>query len=370
MKNIIHILAGKANPNTLNGVNKVVDSLATEQTKMGLDTMVVGVANNTEIRHSPIYKYYLFHRSKNPFKYPASLLQFLLNNSDSHTIFHFHSVFIFWYLPLIRALKSSGRKRIFLTPHGQYVDPPMKTFKKTLFFNFLDAKILREVEAVHIIGCVTEDNKYVRSNANRIVCIPNGFGGQDQKTSTYETRTTLVFSYLGRLENKQKGLDLLIPAFIKYIEEGGIGVLKLAGSGPDEKSLIQLSHNAKERIDFLGPLFNEDKWRYLRASSVLISPSRWEGIPTGCLEAASVGCPLIVTKETNLASYIIKYGCGLIIDQLSVDSIVSCLFEFEKRFFDQDNVNAMRNASIRMIREELNWTSIAERVQTQLYNGK
>ena len=33
---IIHILPGKANPNTQNGVNIVVDALANEQQKMGL----------------------------------------------------------------------------------------------------------------------------------------------------------------------------------------------------------------------------------------------------------------------------------------------------------------------------------------------
>ena len=59
---IIHILPGKANPNTQNGVNKVVDALATEQTRLGLNVCVMGVASNTEKRHNPIYGYQLFKR--------------------------------------------------------------------------------------------------------------------------------------------------------------------------------------------------------------------------------------------------------------------------------------------------------------------
>ncbi len=56
MSKIFHILPGKANPNTLNGVNKVVDAVATEQAKMGYDVTVGGVANNTERKNHPWYK--------------------------------------------------------------------------------------------------------------------------------------------------------------------------------------------------------------------------------------------------------------------------------------------------------------------------
>lgn len=52
MNRIFHILAGKANPNTMNGVNKVVDALANEQVKMNFNVTVVGIANNTEKKTS------------------------------------------------------------------------------------------------------------------------------------------------------------------------------------------------------------------------------------------------------------------------------------------------------------------------------
>ena len=48
---IIHIILGKANPNRTNGVNKVVNSLATYQTKKGIKISVWGITKN------PIHDY-------------------------------------------------------------------------------------------------------------------------------------------------------------------------------------------------------------------------------------------------------------------------------------------------------------------------
>lgn len=133
-------------------------------------------------RHQPIYNYKLFKKT-GFFSYPKEALEYLLANSDENSIFHFHSVFIPWFLPLIKALKKNGREHIFLTPHGQYVNAAMKaSLKKRLFFSFFDKRILREVEAVHIIGCCTENNHYINDNSKRVTVIPNGY----YRTNDYE----------------------------------------------------------------------------------------------------------------------------------------------------------------------------------------
>jgi hypothetical protein len=59
---ILHILSGKANPNTLNGVNKVVHCIAEVQIKAGFDVTVCGVVNNEKIRHQHKYPLVLFNQ--------------------------------------------------------------------------------------------------------------------------------------------------------------------------------------------------------------------------------------------------------------------------------------------------------------------
>lgn len=366
---IFHILLGKANPNTMNGVNKVVDAFATEQTLLGYDVTVCGVANNLKVRHEHNYGYQLFVACKNPFKYPKELLAFLLRNSDENSIFHFHSVFILWYYPLIKILKKNGRRHIFLTPHGAYIPTAMNSIKKKIGFWLFDSKIIQNVEAVHIIGYQTENNDFVKKYAKRIVVIPNGFGVQNIPEFKGDKDDTLVFGYLGRLAKRHKGLDELIHAFAEYKRQGGKGILNLAGGGPDEDFLKRLTKEEKmlDYIRFEGVVYDESKWGFLHSISALISPSRWDGLPTACLEAAAAGRPLVVTADTNLGIYVEKYGAGIVIPHTDKDAIVQQMFDFENVFYDEDAYQTMCEAAKRMVREELNWKSITKQIVEKLY---
>lgn len=370
MVKIFHILPGKANPNTMNGVNKVVDAVATEQTRMGYDVTVVGVAGNTKKRHQPCYNYKLYKRA-GLFQYPKGLLEFLLSQSDENSYFHFHSVFTPWFLRLIRGLKKNNRAHIFLTPHGQYVDAAMNlSLKKRLFFSLFDKKILNEVEATHIIGCVSENNEYVVENSKRVVCIPNGFGNQVFVSS--KDKPQLIIGYLGRLERKQKGLDILIKGFAIYRNQGGKALLWLAGSGPDETVLKNMvsDEGLLSSVEFKGALFDKQKWNFINTCAALITPSRWDVIPTACLEAAAASRPLLVTEATNLGNYIRKYNAGLIIDELSPEAIAEQLYLFESLFCDEHKYTNMSDGAKKMIDCELNWNNIANRICQDLYKNE
>lgn len=369
MKDIIHILAGKANPNTLNGVNKVVDAIATEQTRMGYETLVVGIANNTEQRHHPQYDYRLFCKSKNPLNYPHQVLSFLVSQSTPNTVFHFHSVFILWFLPLIKDLKKNNRCRIFLTPHGQYVNEAMKSLKKRICFSLFDKKVLREISGIHIIGYHTENNQWIQKYVQKIISIPNGIKLTEAQSSTKSRE--LVFGYMGRLECRQKGLDVLIPAFIDYILGGGNGILRIAGAGPDEKKLRKLVQQSgfNDRIVFEGKLFDDAKWQFLKNCSFFLHLSRWEGLPTACLEAASIGTPLLITKETNLDKYIQKYNAGLVIESIDKNTIIKALFATE-RISNTPEIEKIRANSTAMIQEEFNWQNITQKIIKNLYELK
>ena len=367
MVKIIHILAGKANPNTMNGVNKVVDALANEQLSLGFDVMVVGIANNTEKRHNPSYGYYLFKKA-GYFTYPKDAISLLLMQSNENSIFHFHSVFIPWFLPLINDLKKHNRKHIFLTPHGQYVTEAMKrSIKKRIFFNFFDKRILRAVEAVHVIGCETENNSYVRDNAKKVVTIPNGY--TCESITHEDVSPSFVIGYLGRLECGQKGLDVLLPAFAKYRELGGKAQLHIAGLGLHEHQLKKMVSDLKANnyIHFIGKVYDEEKWTFIRGCAAMITPSRWDGVPTSCLEAASARRPQLVTASTNLGPYIQKYNAGLVVKEAKVDLLVKMLLDFDDIFSDPKLYNSMCNGARKMIEEELNWHNIAVKMVNELY---
>ncbi|UHO40207.1 hypothetical protein H5J24_09535 [Chryseobacterium capnotolerans] len=116
---IIHIILGKANPERMNGVNKVVYQLASKQAAAGIKVSVWGITDTLE-RNYPErnFETLLFKKSMNPFHLNEQLkIEILKKNSQ--TIFHLHG----GWLPLYSSLGNflSGNKRKFLiTAHGAY----------------------------------------------------------------------------------------------------------------------------------------------------------------------------------------------------------------------------------------------------------
>lgn len=363
---IFHILAGKANPETLNGVNKVVDALAQEQQKLGLEVSVVGVANNTIPRHHPTYDYHLYKKSRIPFLPNREAADFLLKESDEDSVFHFHSVYIPWFYLLIRLLKRHGRHHIIFSPHGAYSTDNMSGIAKKLYFRFVESKIMQESETVHILGERTERNIFVTENAKNIVCIPNGVDIHQvpQLTGSY----TDTIGALCRLVCHQKGLDLLIPAFAEYKRRGGRYKLKIAGQGKDEALLRKMirEEGMEDSVSLVGPVFENDKWQFLHNCVAHISPSRYEGIPMACLEASYMGCVHLTTQTTNLGSFVRQYHAGLVIDYPTVPAITQQLLEFDK--LPQEEIERMRTGAHQLVTQELNWEHINKRFVRELYH--
>lgn len=369
-KKIFHIVSGKANPDTMNGVNKVVHALATEQHKMGFDVTVVAIANNTKQRHYPEYNYKLYQKNRIPWRVNQEVIRMLINNSNEDSIFHFHSIFIPWILPMMKSLKKNGRNHIFLTPHGGYQEGTITSIKKKLFFKVWDSKTLKLAEAVQLMGYVTEKCRYITDYAQKIVEIPNGFG--DSTIPALNKPESNVIGMLCRLDKHHKGLDLLIPAFAKYKEQGGKCLLQIAGGGPDEMTLKKMAADLgmSENILFVGPLYGNDKWNFLNNCTAHIAPSRFEGMPTACLESAYLKCAQLISPQTNLGKYVEKYNAGFVLPELTENAIVSMLHKFDAVLEDKNKVNLMQQGAFDMVCQELNWFNVSNQINKRLYGLK
>ena len=97
---------------------------------------------------------------------------------------------------------------------------------------------------------------------------------------------------VGRVTH-QKGQDLLVRAFAAT-RTPGIR-LKLVGSGATQ-GIAELGDalGVSERIDFMG---ETDPLPHYYDASVLVMPSRWEGLPLVLLEGMASGCPTIASNH-------------------------------------------------------------------------
>ena len=116
-------------------------------------------------------------------------------------------------------------------------------------------------------------------------------------------------------------------------------------------------------------VFGEDKDSFLDSCAYFVHSSRWDVLPTGCLEAAARGIPLVVSEETNLGMYLNKFNTGFVYssDGRPVQALADVLFRAE-RLFEQKNLYKEHcDHAKQMISEELNWDCIAKMDMEKLY---
>ena len=135
--------------------------------------------------------------------------------------------------------------------------------------------------------------------AERIVVIPNGIDTQTVDAATPADLAGVgirpgrrAVTYIGRLD-PQKGLHELIAHANDWLARLPEHDLLLAGEGPQRAELEALTRQLGlgDRIRFAG--WQSDVPAILRASEILILPSRWEGMPNALLEAMACRLPVV-----------------------------------------------------------------------------
>lgn len=100
------------------------------------------------------------------------------------------------------------------------------------------------------------------------------------------------FVFVGRLENREKRVDLLIESISKLT---GQFYLHLIGDGPDRDQLMKLAAVKKvsRKIKWYG--WVEDPWSVILHGDLLVVPSAYEGFSMVSVEALARGIPVLAT---------------------------------------------------------------------------
>ncbi len=368
---IIHILLGKANPNSMNGVNKVVHYLAKNQKLLEHDSEVWGITNTPHvIRHKPTYPLRLFKSSSFRFMLSKELKQ-AVNALEPGVVIHFHSVFIPEIFAISRRLAQKGIPWV-LTPHGGYNSNSLSQNKifKAIYIKLFENNLVRGAKIIHAIGRAEVSSIKKRFKVQKVVLIPNGqeLGDLAFTTGFVERKTRPVFGFCGRLASNHKGLDLMIAGFSEYRKNGGEGQLWIIGDGPDRENLEAMCDElgVSDVVKFLGPKFREDKLNLLRHMDVFVHTSRWDVIPTAVLEASGMKLPLILSDETNMTSFVQRWGCGLILEKNNPDEIAKAM-GLMQNLFKKDGLNEMGKNSRLMVETEFQWPKIATNLVDNAY---
>jgi glycosyltransferase involved in cell wall biosynthesis len=174
-------------------------------------------------------------------------------------------------------------------------------------------------------------------NKKLIAVVPNGIdlsqyrklppSGSFKKKFGIDPNKKIIL-FIGRIVY-QKGVDLLIEAYVHLVKRLGVNnsVLVIAGSDGGYlyaiKNLVEAS-GLKDRIILTGPILDSVKVSAYVDAECCVLPSRFEAFPMSALEACAFGKPLIGSRIEGFDEVLDQIG-GIMFEKNNVEELAQCL---------------------------------------------
>jgi len=203
-----------------------------------------------------------------------------------------------------------------------------KYLKKIIYWNLIQYKIVKDAKSVFFTSLT--EKKLARKSfypyRAKEKLVGYGTSGNPYK---YDLKNNLFFKLYPKLKNKKiilffgrvhpkKGVDLLLEAFIKIINQDS--KIHLVIAGPYEKKYFEFLNQTYVRklekvrnsITWTGPIYNKLKWDTINSCSFFCLPSHQENFGISVAEALSCKKPVLITNKVNIYRDIKKYDSGLV----------------------------------------------------------
>ena len=137
--------------------------------------------------------------------------------------------------------------------------------------------------------------------------------------------------FLGRLEDRQKGIMLLPKILMSLKKKQCPVVLSIVGDGPDKNKLLEVFRELPDlNVTFYGALTHDLSLETLDAQDVLIMPSYFEGMPIALLEAMAKGVVPVVSNLPGSVDFIIKHReSGYLVNVGDTEAFAEAINELE-----------------------------------------
>ncbi|PRY02288.1 glycosyltransferase family 4 protein [Allonocardiopsis opalescens] len=187
------------------------------------------------------------------------------------------------------------------------------------------AAIARHYGGVDAVAVLTERDRADYQKllpGTRVVRIPNAVHSLEQQPSTQADPVAVA---AGRLV-RQKGFDLLIPAFGRVVERYPDWQLRIYGNGERRGELRELieRHHLYNSVFLMG--HSSDLDAELAKASFYVLSSRFEGLPMVMIEAMAHALPVVAFDcPTGPADVITDGVDGLLVPAQDVDGLARAM---------------------------------------------
>jgi glycosyltransferase involved in cell wall biosynthesis len=147
-----------------------------------------------------------------------------------------------------------------------------------------------------------------------------------------------VILSIGRLEH-EKGMDLVIQAFSRLVNEIPGASLRIVGKGPLEPQLREMASNINvaDRIQFLGKLTPEQLLTELHQAKIMAVASRYEAFGVVFIEAMSTGLPVLAARSGGPETFVTEMT-GKLVESDNVSDVYDGLKQIYNSYEAYDPV--------------------------------
>ena len=255
-------------------------------------------------------------------------------------------------------------------------------WKKRLATSLYEGENLQRASCLHALSMTEAKDIQDYGLRNPIAVIPNGVpeawlhsSGDAHRFRTQHSISDgkRILLFLSRLHPK-KGLPLLFEAISSA--QSQLKDWHLVIAGPDERGhraeLRSLSCRLgiQHMLQFVGPLFGQNKRDAFAAADVFVLPTRSEGSPVAVLESLAAGVPTLTTHGAPWEE-LQTYRCGWWVP-IDSSSIQKALLEAVQ--LPKDELNAMGQRGRDLAQQHYTWEKIAKKLAVLyrwlLYGGE
>jgi len=276
--------------------------------------------------------------NRNPFYVPRDLQHIIENNTDELDALVITGAFIPENAPIARLARRAYLPYV-LYPNDAFnprTFDGFRGFRKGLYERLFERSLVDNAALIRLLSPAQIQHFETRgySVKDRHFIVKEGIDteslGVVHDLPNRQHHAEPQFGFLGRLDIYQKGLDILLEGWAQYKRAGGTGQLTLVGPAQAAERAqldsLMAQFDAPD-VALLEPRYGADKYAYLNSLSVLVHPSRHEGIPRTLRETLALGCPIITTIDTNLSDLLEACNAGYTV-ALDPDAIASALHSY------------------------------------------
>lgn len=309
---IIHIVHGKANPASNNGISRVVYYLNKYEKLAGIDSQIWAIVD--DVKHHETYKRDEFVTVE---CYPRvkiwgnrEIIRSIEQEKDTIDLVHFHLIWFYDKNIIMKAVNRLGICSV-VTTHGTYSNPHAYTGVRIIARYLYELKYLNMATECHILTPEEGTGLMKYGYKGRCFVAANGFDKKDLPENQrkdffkdYPFYGRTIISMIAVLR-QDKNVDRIIRA-IALLPKEQQNKIAFVLIGPDYKNnadrykTLARELNVTDCFHWIGPLYNEDKYNAMFSSDGYIMASDSEGFSMAIIDAMACGLPMILTSGCNM----------------------------------------------------------------------